>query len=56
MEKLRGFDDSHLEEMRIFLYEYKQWLTKSKVRLNDHPWAQYGHVEKPVTSYVITKS
>lgn len=30
-----------VEEVRLYLLEYKNWLKKSKVQLPDHPWAQY---------------
>ncbi|XP_071544899.1 pentatricopeptide repeat-containing protein 1, mitochondrial [Panulirus ornatus] len=48
MLKMEG-DDAEmtkrkLETIKIFLMEYKTWLKKSPVQLQDHPWAQYRSV------------
>ncbi|XP_068205939.1 pentatricopeptide repeat-containing protein 1, mitochondrial [Palaemon carinicauda] len=34
-----------LDYIKIFLYEYKNWLRKSDMQLDDHPWAQYNYAK-----------
>ncbi|XP_064094346.1 pentatricopeptide repeat-containing protein 1, mitochondrial-like [Macrobrachium nipponense] len=34
-----------LDYIKIFLYEYKNWLRKSGFQSDDHPWAQYNYAK-----------